>query len=268
MQIARFHKDRGDSVEWYSPLYHKEYEKIYCSSLFTFTNKKFVTLNMTCGGTGFNILSKLPEEIEACDLDYSIYPKCKTSYLWFSRGCYRTCPFCVVPTKEGMIHSVEPKNLNPDGQYISIMDNSPTANPKFFNMIEYLRKLGQPIDFQSGIDVRIFTDEIGEALATLRYWNYFHTAWDNPRENLIPKLLHLARFIAKSRIMVYTLIGFWTTPQEDLYRVTTLRQNGFSPWIMPYNKKDPYQRAFERWCNRHAGCKWEDYACGSWISKK
>jgi len=259
MQISRFHKDKGDSIEWYSPLFHREYGKIYCSSLFQFTSKKIVTHDMICGGTGFNVCLRLPSEIESCDLDYSLYPSCKTSYLWFSRGCFRNCPFCVVPTKEGLLHPVEPKNRNPNEKYISVMDNSPTANPKFFDVVEYLVKLGQPVDFQSGVDVRTFSDKIGEALARLRYWNYFHTAWDNPREDLIDKFEHLMQYIPKSRIMVYVLIGYWSTPEEDLYRVTELRKRGLSPWVMPYNSKDPYQKAFKRWCNRHPGCEWKDY---------
>lgn len=27
---------------------------------------------------------------------------------------------------------------------------------------------------------------------------------------------------------------------------------------------DPYQKAFERWCNRHVGCEWHEYKHGSW----
>lgn len=261
MQISQYYKNKGASVEWYSPLFHREYAKIYCSSLFTFTSKKLVTLDMVCGGTGFEekVKTRLPPEIETTDLDYSLYPKCKTSYLWFSRGCIRACPFCVVPKKEGPLIPVEPKNLNPNGVYVSVMDNNPTANPHFFKVIEYLLRLDQPIDFQSGVDVRTFSDKIGEALKRLRYWNYFHTAWDNPRENLTDKFEHLMQYIPKSRIMVYVLIGYWSTPEEDLYRVTELRKRGLSPWAMPYNKKDPYQKAFERWCNRHPGCEWKDY---------
>jgi hypothetical protein len=33
---------------------------------------------------------------------------------------------------------------------------------------------------------------------------------------------------------------------------------------MPYNKQDPYQKAFERWANRHVGCSWDEYKHGSW----
>lgn len=268
MQISFYHKKLGDQVEWYSPLFHNEYYKIYCGSLFSFSDKRTVTSNMICGGTGFNITSRLPKEIEECDLDYSIYPKCETSYLWFSRGCFRECPFCVVPTKEGMIRPIEPKNLNPNGKYVTVMDNSFTANPLFYDAVEYLKKIGQPVDIQCGIDARIFSEKQGESLKKLRHYKQIHTAWDDPREDLTDKLKLMAGCFGKSNIQVYVLIGYWSTREEDLRRVEIILSLGLDAWIMPYDKRDPYQRAFERWCNRHANCDWKDYECGSWKRQK
>jgi len=43
-----------------------------------------------------------------------------------------------------------------------------------------------------------------------------------------------------------------------------IRELGLDAWVMPYNKKDLYQKAFERWCNRHAGCSWKEYQHGAW----
>ena len=93
MKISKYHKDRNDDVEMYIDFFRNSYDKIYCSSLFDFTNKSQVPENAICGGTGFDIITKLPKEIDDCDLDYSIFPNCKSSYVWFSRGCIRNCPF-------------------------------------------------------------------------------------------------------------------------------------------------------------------------------
>jgi hypothetical protein len=46
------------------------------------------------------------------------------------------------------------------------------------------------------------------------------------------------------------LIGFSTTPEEDLYRVELLRSYGVNPFVMAYNKQDKYQRDFARYVNR------------------
>ena len=96
MQVSQYHKNQGDEVHMYSPLYHDWYDKVYAFSLFDFTDKSYVRDDMIVGGTGFDITSRLPSEIEASDLDYSIFPDCDYSIIWFSRGCIRNCPFCVV----------------------------------------------------------------------------------------------------------------------------------------------------------------------------
>lgn len=124
MQTSCYYKERGHEVELYSPLFHDTYDLIYAYSLFDFTDKGYVREDMITGGTGFDISSRLPKEIEDSDLDYSIQPNCDFSMIWFSRGCFRNCPFCVVNEKEGNIHPVKPKNLNPNGKYIKVMDNN------------------------------------------------------------------------------------------------------------------------------------------------
>ena len=63
----------------------------------------------------------------------------------------------------------------------------------------------------------------------------------------------------RSKIMVYVLVGFWSTKEEDLMRINEIRKLGLDAWVMPYNKKDPYQKNVERWNNRHCGCEFEDY---------
>jgi len=258
MQISMFHKLQGDSVEWYSALFHKNYDKIYCSSIFDYSNRDYVTPDMICGGSGFGYVT-LPKEIVECEYDYSIYPNCTRSYQWFSRGCIRKCPFCVVPKIEGEIHPVEPKKLNPKGKIIYVMDPNFFANPEYEQAIEYLESLGQPVDFQQGIDARIFTPEHGEAINRLRIHKQVRTAWDNPKDDLIKNFELMIQYIPKSRIMVYVLIGYWSTQKQDLERVMKIRELGLDAYVMPYNKRDPYQKAFTRWNNRHAGCSWEDY---------
>lgn len=260
MQVSQYHKEKGALVEIYNHL--ERYDKIYAFSIFNYTDKGYVTKNMIKGGSGFDVNSKLPKEIEECDYDYSIFPNCKTSYVWFSKGCIRKCPFCIVWKKEGNIKSVNPKKLNPKGEYISVMDNNFFANPKWREAIKQLIKWDQPIDFNSGIDVRLFNKEQGEALQKLKIYNYLHLAWDNPNEYLIPKFKELIKYIKPYKIMVYVLIGYWSDRAQDLERVMALKQLGVDPFVMPYDKFDKYQRDFARWCNRKSifeTCEWKDY---------
>ena len=52
------------------------------------------------------------------------------SLQFFSRGCIRKCPFCLVREKEGYIQTVEPVELNPKGKWIEVLDNNFFANPQ------------------------------------------------------------------------------------------------------------------------------------------
>lgn len=96
MKISAWHKAHGDSVEWAVPdLFGDEYHRVYASKIFTFT-PDFVGrygCEVIKGGTGYDIHSKLLEEIDrSTAMDYSIYPQYPFSIQFFSRGCIRRCP--------------------------------------------------------------------------------------------------------------------------------------------------------------------------------
>ena len=251
MQISAYHKSRGDVVEWWSPLMHRSYAVIYCSSIFDFTDKTEVPGDAVCGGTGFDVNSRLSKVIERADYDYSIYPKCETSYLWFSRGCIRRCPWCVVPQKEGAIRPVEPKNLNPKGEYVTVCDNNFFANPKWPSAIETLNQIGRPVDIQQGLDARLLDKGKCHALNKLRTYKRkrIKIAWDDPGFDMLPYMKNILRYIPAWKLMCYVLIGYDSSEEQDLYRVDCLRQLGIDPFVMPYDKNDLYQRSFARWCN-------------------
>lgn len=262
MQVSTYHKLNNDDVYIYSPLFHDEYDKIYAFSIFDYTDKGYVRDDMITGGTGFDIKSKLPVEITKCEYDWSLYPDCDYSILWFSRGCIRNCPFCVVREKEGYIHSVEPLNLNPNGEYVKVMDNNFFANPNWNDSVDYLLGLGQKIDMQ-GFDIRIFNESQGEALSQLKHHKAFKFAWDNPRDNIDDKIELLLDYIKPSNLMCYVLIGYRSSPMEDYRRVMHLWEKyKIHSFVMPYNKFNRYQKDFSRWVNNKIefkSCTWEEY---------
>jgi hypothetical protein len=249
LQIGQYHKQLGDILHKYSPINHYFYDKVYAASLFTFTPKTYVRPDMICGGTGFDLETKLPSEIQECGYNYDIYPTCKKSFMRWSYGCPNSCGFCVVHKKEGNIYPVEPKNRNPNGELISVLDNHPFANPEWKLMIKDLVSFNQPVDFSSGIRVQDFNEEQGRALQQLKL-RYLHFAWDLPNENVIPQIKELAKYIPKYKQRCYTLIGNpWSTPEEDQMRVDALDEVGVLPFVMPFDKHDPYQKAFTRYIN-------------------
>lgn len=265
MQVSQYYKENGHEVYIYSPIFHDWYDKIYAFSLFDFTPKDYVRDDMICGGTGFDITSKLPKEIEQSNLDYSIFPDCDYSIIWFSRGCIRNCPFCVVRRKEGKIQSVTPKNLNPNGKFIKVMDNNFFANPNWRSAIQQLQEWDQPVDIQ-GFDIRLFDEEQGVALNSLKHYHQIKFAWDNPKDNIDDKIELLLDNVSYSKVMCYVLIGYWSTPEEDLYRVLHLSEEyKIDAFVAPFNKFDDYQLNFARWVNNKVLFRtrtWEEYCAG------
>lgn len=270
MKISAYHKAQGDIVEWADPLFGGGYDKVYMSKIFTFS--PVYPYEFDCevvkGGTGYDIKSRLPIEIEASPaMDYTIYPDCEYSLQFFSRGCIRKCPFCLVKEKEGYIHPVQPVELNPNGKWIEVLDNNFFANPDWKKSIEYLLNTGQQVKLH-GVDIRIMTEEQAYWLDRLRLKGNIHIAWDLPALDLTQKLQEVTKYIKAHKLTCYVLVGYNSTIEQDMFRIDTLRRFGICPFVQPYrdyeNKRKPtqYERDLARWANNkflYKSCKFEDY---------
>lgn len=188
-------------------------------------------------------------------MDYSLYPQHPFSIQFFSRGCIRRCPFCLVHDKEGKIHPVEPVQLNPNGEWIEVLDNNFFANPDWKSAIDYLIKAGQKVNLH-GVDIRIMNEEQAYWLNKLRLRRNIHIAWDLPALDLTDKLREVTRYIKPYKIMCYVLVGFNSTIEQDMYRIETLRSFGIKPYVMPYrdfeNKRTPsqYEKDLAQYVNK------------------
>lgn len=189
-------------------------------------------------------------------MDYSIYPECNYSLQFFSRGCIRHCPFCLVRDKEGYICPVEPVELNPNGEWIEVLDNNFFANPNWRDAVEYIVKTGKKVKLH-GVDVRIMDEEQAAALKRMKHYRQIHIAWDLPQIDLRPQLSAMTKYIRGSAITCYVLIGFNSTPEQDLFRCRTLKEMKITPFVQPYrdfeNKRQRtwYETDFARWANNH-----------------
>lgn len=246
MRIAEWHRANGDCVEWCGDMYW-DFDRVYKSKIFTFTPDicRPFPCEVIKGGTGYDIKSRLPREIEQSTLmDYSLYPQYDFSIQFFSRGCIRHCPFCLVHDKEGEIHPVEPVELNPRGKHIEVLDNNFFANPEWKSAVDYLLKTKQKVNLH-GVDVRIMDEEQAYWLNRLPLYKSIHIAWDLPQIDLTDKLREIVKLIKPYKFMCYILVGFNSTIEQDMYRIECCRELGIKPYVMPYrdfdNKREPSQ---------------------------
>ena len=112
------------------------------------------------------------------------------------------------------------------------------------------------VDINQGLDARLLTEENISALVKLKLKSV-HFAWDlMDREKAIRRGLELWKKLGKkdrhgSHGTVYVLANFNTTMEENLYRVYTLADMGFDPYVMVYDKPSAPReiRLLQRWCN-------------------
>lgn len=258
MRLSAWHKAHGDSVEWGDAMFGSGYDRVYKSKIFAFSPDNNTPWNceVVCGGTGYDVKSQLPEDVEQSTLmDYSIYPQYAFSIQFFSRGCIRHCPFCLVHDKEGGIHAVEPVSLNPNGKHIEVLDNNFFANPEWKYAIDYLLKAKQKVNLH-GVDVRIMNEEQAYWLNKLSLLKPIHIAWDLPQIDLTDKLREVTKYIKPYKMYCYVLVGFNSTPEQDLYRLRRLKELKILPFVQPYrdfeSKRVPtaYEKDLARWANR------------------
>ena len=258
MKIKAFY---GEEAKMIMPLEVNIPEFVYASKIFRYSEMPVIKNDYAIGGTGIYNSIRLKKEIENCDPDYSIYPNCDFSWQRFSTGCPNNCSFCLVPEFEGKIKAVKPMKLNPNGKYIRLLDNNFFANPEWKDAINYLLNINQPVIFD-GVDVRTITEEQCFELNKVKIKKQIHVAWDNPKQDLTNKFKQLLSYIKPYKISCYVLIGFDSTPDEDLNRVETLRSLKIDPFVMPFDKENEYQKRFARWVNHKAifkTVKWKNY---------
>lgn len=282
MKLSAHHKQLGDTVEWYDPLtaWMKPPDRVYMSKVFTFTEDYYHPVcgkEIIRGGTGYDYPNggqSLLKEIEHIYPDYSLYPDlCKdTAYGFLTRGCPRGCDFCIVGKKEGRA-SRKVADLSEfwNGQKnIVLLDPNMFACPEWKDMSQQLIESNAYIDFSQGCDIRVMTDEKAEYLKKMKI-KQIHFAWDRyeDKDMIVPKFGKFKEITGwdKRKMTVYILCGFNSTFEQDLERVYTLRNLGYSPYVMIYDKyklkkKDPLKR-LQRWVNSRfafAACeRFEDY---------
>lgn len=285
MRISAYHKARGDQVEWWwTDMIH--YDIVYMSKIFSDAYTKDVPEPLNAdkvikGGTGYCISlvdgvevfdkaknEELPPEIEKMFPDYSLYPQFDFAVSMTSRGCPRGCSFCHVAAKEGRC-SVKVADVSDfwNGQKeIRILDPNITACRDKRDLMRQYKETGSILDFTQGLDIRLLNDDDLADINQMRL-RTLHFACDNPKDDLEGKFHNFASgFRRKSNIgMVYCLTNFGSTMEENLYRIYTLRDMGYDPYVMVYDKPHAPKeiKMLQRWCNNKIifkSCKrFEDY---------
>ena len=263
MKLSAYHKLHGDDVEWWWGF--GTYDRVYMSKVFDGTYSEDVPEPINAreiikGGTGYSLDNRLPDEVEHIYPDYSLYPELthNTAYGFLTRGCPRGCQFCIVAEKEGQ-RSVKVADLREfwNGQkYIKLLDPNLLACQHHVELLGQLAESSAWVDFTQGLDCRMLTTE-NIAILNMIKLNGIHFAWDYMRmSGAVMRGLELYAENARrkphgSYATVYCLTNYDTTMEDNLYRIYTLRDMGYDPYVMIYDKPNAPKeiRMLQRWCN-------------------
>lgn len=241
MKISRYHKKSGDNVEFWKA--ESSYDLVYVSKIFTesvlpeIKNAKEVIY----GGSGIDLKNSLPYEVEHETPDYALYPQYDFALGMLTRGCpHLNHDFCIVPKKDGCV-SKKVCNLSEfwTGQKkIVLLDQNILGCKDREELLDQLIDSGSEVEFNGGLDIRFMNDRVIEKMKLIHIKDH-HFAWDDPKEDLRPYFEKLVETGLKKpdRIGVYVLTNFWSTIEEDLYRIYELRKLGFMPFVMIYDKQ-------------------------------
>jgi hypothetical protein len=280
MRIAAHHRERGDDVELrvagnvlaIEPHLSDAFDKVYASAIFLrsrYLAEHLLKLRPDAhiGGSGWDtpplVVTQLAQVgITTHRADYSVYPRYPHSIGFTQRGCRftkETCWWCGVPDREGKaraedsVHAIWrgepwPKNL-------LLLDNDTFGNPNWRHEIAAIRDGGFKVCWNQGINARMLTDEVCEAIASVRYYDdqfstrRLYTAWDNSEHErpLLRGLEALKRYgVRPDSIMVYMLVGGTESAADREYRRMKLREFGARPYPMPYVRNQETV-GFQRW---------------------
>ena len=270
MKLSAWHKSHGNEVELLRPadvlngtnLFYG-YDLMIGACVFDWNKPiadRLEKLGVVIGGTGSGNKDVLPEEQEHIYPDYSLYGIADTAYGFLTRGCPRHCPFCIVGDKEGLV-SRKVANLSEfwSGQNeIQIMDPNILACEEHMDLLDQLAASRARVEFNQGLDARKLTRENIKMLKKIRM-KLVHFAWDNPKDRSVPLALQMfaEAFDIKPKarkVGVYVLTNYWSTLEEDLERIYWLRDRGFAPYVMIYDKQNAPRktRLLQRWVNNRA----------------
>lgn len=274
-KIARWHKERGDEVEWANAFFR--YDVIYMAKVFSFTDD-----DLTCydaerivkGGTGYDPTSRLPEDIDRTQPDYSIYPIVPkdTAYGFLTRGCPNKCPWCVVPKKEGAIRPyMDVDEIAIEGRTkLVLMDNNILAAGDY--AVEQLEKIiarGYRVDFNQAMDARLVTDDFAKLLAKVKWINRrIRFGCDTPGQikSVEEAMARINAHGFKGEYFLYTMLNddfdecyhrlsYWWKRNRETRETHT---NYVYPYAQPYrdpNKRShdipQWQRDMATWVNKH-----------------
>lgn len=231
MKISSYYKKYGWKVTLNQPLNSADFR----IGSWIFLNSARYPCDYV-GGTGIDPTKRLDSTLDNQRPDYELFNLgYSLGYTW--AYCPRKCGFCVVPKQNNpKIHrSIWDFHDERFGK-ICLLNNNTFSDPRWRETFWEIWDADLTVIDENGYDLRLLDEEKAEALKRTRFAKRIHFAWDQiDDETAIKQGLKIANDF-KLRALVYVLMGYDTTFEQDLYRCQIIHDHGFHPYPMLYKK--------------------------------
>ena len=252
MKLSTFYKDLGWQVILSrKPVYIKA-DHFLASAVFRSrsTLDKIAGLrtiygnDVDIGGSAVDLRRRLPEEVEACFPDYSLYGHSRYALGFLTRGCPKNCKFCVVPSKEGRL-KVQAASFSgfvpPDWKNILLLDDNLLGSSAALGLLEEIAARGYSVNFSQTLDIGYLSEPLYQALLKIDSQNarftrkqiYFSLNYPGAIRQFEKRKSMLKGF-GKDRVSVVSIYGFDTRLSEDYSRWMLLRRLMLVPFFQEY----------------------------------
>jgi hypothetical protein len=230
-----------ESIQFYSDRFPRE--KIFVGGIAASLLPDYIRKH-----TGISPHIGLINGAEHCAPDYSLSfnRKINASITFASRGCPRRCRFCSVKLHEPefVVREDWQRDICADLPRIIFWDNNWLASPNFLRDCEKIKKLGKIVDFNQGLDARLYDEAAAKQLATFKLDPIRFAFDDVDSEAHVLRAIKLAKKYSRNEIRLYVLYNFMDTPEDFYYRISLLNRNGALAFPMEYRKAIPSQTKF------------------------
>jgi len=252
MKLSTFYKSQGWQVILSrKPAYIKA-DHVTASAIFRIRRtldkidelRRIYGTDIDVGGSAVDLKRRLPAEIEACFPDYSLYGHNRYALGFLTRGCPKTCKFCVVPAKEGRL-KVQVASFSgfvpADWKNILLLDDNLLGFSDALGLIEEMSARGYRVNFSQTLDIGYLSEPLYQALLKIDSQNarftrkqiYFSLNYPGAICQFESRRSMLKGF-GKDRVSVVSIYGFDTKLSEDYSRWMLLRRLMLVPFFQEY----------------------------------
>ncbi len=241
MKIAGHYRKQGYRIELArKQAFYKKAEMVFASCVFHQPTslrrikqmQAYYGSHIQCGGSGIDVLGRLPEEIEQAQPDFELYPELQDRAIGFlTRGCPFNCSFCIVPVKEGRPRRVmDLDGLTRGRNKLILLDDNILASPGCEELLEEMARKKIRVNFNQTLDLSLMDAEKARLLKSIQACNVrftrrvYHFSLNDTRNlDLLRGKYQLLNFSCRDNVEFICMYGYNTTLAQDLERFRFLR---------------------------------------------